>query len=239
MTWLLDPSSAQGVAPARIIGICSSLRAQPSARSSTARSSVVWSHIGAARIGTSRVQRQHAARDPLRPVAARDRDRAVRRDASTELRVDRVAAHPRERIAVTAFRWSWRFEYRGERIRRVGTPDRPPTLYLPLGRATQIDLRSADVTHSFWVPAFLFKRDAIPGMTNVFDLQPTRLGDFPARCAQFCGLDHAHMTFVVRVIPPAAYESLLATRRRRCARDRPGSPRPTTRTSASCTSSRR
>ena len=107
---------------------------------------------------------------------------------STELRVDRVAAHPRERIAVTAFRWSWRFEYAGSAFAESGTPERPPTLYLPLGRATQIDLRSADVTHSFWVPAFLFKRDAIPGMTNVFDLRATRLGDFPGRCAAaFCG----------------------------------------------------
>ncbi len=84
----------------------------------------------------------------------------------------------------------------------------PPTLYLPLGRPTEIDLRSEDVTHSFWVPAFLFKRDAIPGMTNVFDITPTRTGTFPSRCAQFCGLDHALMTFVVRVVPAAAYDAL-------------------------------
>ena len=127
-----------------------------------------------------------------------------------EAPVDRVLAAPANRIAATAFRWSWRFSYPNGRS-VYGTPAAPPTLYLPLGEATEIELRSADVTHSFWVPAFLFKRDAIPGMTNAFDLTPTRLGAFPARCAQFCGLDHAAMTFVVRVVPRADYDRFLAS----------------------------
>ena len=126
-----------------------------------------------------------------------------------EMPVDRVADPP-NRIAVTAFRWSWRFEYPGGTA-TIGTPASPPTLYLPLDQTTEIDLRSADVTHSFWVPAFLFKRDAIPGMTNAFDLRPDRLGRFPARCAQFCGLDHAWMTFVVDVVPAPAYARYLAS----------------------------
>jgi cytochrome c oxidase subunit II len=127
-----------------------------------------------------------------------------------EMPVDRVVAAPPNRIAVTAFRWSWRFEYPNGTI-AAGTPMAPPVLYLPEGETTEIDLRSADVTHSFWVPAFLFKRDAIPGMTNEFDLAPNRTGRFPARCAQFCGLDHAHMTFVVAVVPRTAYERYLAS----------------------------
>ncbi|MBV8530270.1 MAG: cytochrome c oxidase subunit II [Candidatus Eremiobacteraeota bacterium] len=127
-----------------------------------------------------------------------------------EVPVDHVAAAPPNRVSVTAFRWSWRFEYpNGTTI--FGTPGAPPTLYLPVAETTEIDLRSADVTHSFWVPAFLFKRDAIPGMTNVFDLAPNRLGRFPARCAQFCGLDHALMTFLVAVVPRIAYERYLAS----------------------------
>jgi cytochrome c oxidase subunit II len=126
-----------------------------------------------------------------------------------EMPVDRVADPP-NRIAVTAFRWSWRFQYPGG-LTTLGTPMTPPTLYLPVGRSTEIDLRSADVTHSFWVPAFLFKRDAIPGMTNVFDITPNRTGRFLSRCAQFCGLDHALMTFVVRVVSDAGYARYLAT----------------------------
>jgi cytochrome c oxidase subunit II len=128
-----------------------------------------------------------------------------------EMPVDRVVAAPANRISVTAFRWSWRFEYPNGTI-AVGTPMTVPTLYLPEGETTEIDLRSADVTHSFWVPAFLFKRDAIPGMTNVFDLTPNRTGRFPARCAQFCGLDHALMTFVVAVVPHATYDRFLASK---------------------------
>ncbi len=128
-----------------------------------------------------------------------------------ELPVDRAVAGPDDRIAVTAFRWSWRFDYPGG-ITTVGTPQSPPTLYLPLDRTTEIDLRSIDVTHSFWVPAFLFKRDAIPGMRNVFDLTPTRAGTYLGRCAQFCGLDHALMTFDVKVVPSPAYDRFVASR---------------------------
>lgn len=128
-----------------------------------------------------------------------------------EMPVDTVVARPQGHVNVTAFRWSWEFAYPGTRIATVGTPDRPPTLYLPLERTTEVDLTSIDVTHSFWVPAFLFKRDAIPGMTNRFDVTPTRLGTFAGRCAQFCGLDHALMTFDVRVVTPQAYARFLAS----------------------------
>ena len=127
-----------------------------------------------------------------------------------EVPIDRVAGTP-NRIAATAFQWSWRFEYPGG-FSTTGTPGAPPTLFLPVGRTTEVELRSDDVTHSFWVPAFLFKRDAIPGMTNVFDLSPTRTGTFHARCAQFCGLEHAQMAFVVRVVPSQAYARFVATK---------------------------
>jgi len=125
--------------------------------------------------------------------------------------VDRVAVDPQNTIEVTAFRWSWRFDYPG-RFAAFGTPANPPTLFLPEGETTEIRLRSVDVTHSFWVPAFLFKRDAIPGMTNVFDLTPTRTGEFIGRCANFCGLDHALMSFTVRVVPRSAYGRFVASR---------------------------
>jgi len=128
---------------------------------------------------------------------------------AVEMPIDHVAGSP-NRIAVTAFQWSWRFAYPGG-FSTSGTPENPPSLYLPVGKTTEIELRSGDVTHSFWVPAFLFKRDAIPGMTNVFDLTPTRTGAFPARCAQFCGLEHANMAFVVRVVPDKAYARYVAT----------------------------
>lgn len=128
-----------------------------------------------------------------------------------EMPVDHVAAAPENKVAVTAFRWSWQFQYPSG-LTAVGTPLAPPTLYLPLHETTEIDLRSADVTHSFWIPAFLFKRDAIPGMTNVFDVTPIRIGRFIGRCAQYCGLDHAEMSFTVQVVPRTAYDRLIASK---------------------------
>ena len=125
--------------------------------------------------------------------------------------VDYVSAHPENRIAVRAFRWSWRFAYNGGRIVTTGTPLAPPTLYVPVNRTTEIALTTVDVNHSFWVPAFLFKRDAIPGMTNVFDITPNRTGTFLARCAQFCGLEHASMSFAVDVVPGDAYDRFIAS----------------------------
>lgn len=124
---------------------------------------------------------------------------------------DALAASPAQTIHVSAFRWSWEFAYQGSRLDVTGTPQRPPTLYLPVGRTVEIELTSDDVTHSFWVPALLFKRDAIPGLVNRFDITPTRLGTYPARCAQFCGLEHAFMTFTVKVVPDAAYDRYLAS----------------------------
>jgi cytochrome c oxidase subunit II len=129
----------------------------------------------------------------------------------TEVPVDAVSAHPYQVVDVTGFRWSWEFDYPGAGIHIVGTPNRPPELVLPLGERTQIELHSVDVNHSFWVPAFLFKRDAIPGMVNRFDLTPVKSGRFAGLCTQFCGLDHALMTFTVRVVPAQAYRAWLAS----------------------------
>jgi cytochrome c oxidase subunit II len=128
-----------------------------------------------------------------------------------ETSIDSVSAHPQAIVDVTAFRWSWQFDYPDTGIRNVGTPLTPPTLYLPIGRTTEIDLRTADVNHSFWVPAFLFKRDAIPGMVNRFDLTPSRLGTYVSRCAQFCGLDHALMSFNIQVVPDEAFDRYIAS----------------------------
>jgi cytochrome c oxidase subunit 2 len=73
-------------------------------------------------------------------------------------------------------------------------------------------LRSVDVIHSFYVPDLLFKRDAIPGRTNVFQFVPDRLGTFHAQCAEFCGLDHTRMTFDVRVVSVPRFDAWLAAR---------------------------
>lgn len=128
-----------------------------------------------------------------------------------EIVVDRVAAHPENVVDVRGFRWSWQFTYAGSNVTVTGTPDHPPTLFLPQGRTTEFDITSNDVDHAFWIPAFLFQRDAIPGTTNVVDITPQTLGTYTGRCAQYCGLEHTRMAFVVRVVPARDFDAYIAS----------------------------
>jgi cytochrome c oxidase subunit 2 len=131
-----------------------------------------------------------------------------------EAKVEALVSKPSVTVHVNAYRWGWTFAYAGGPVIEgaaaapvLGSPAAAsPELELPLGETTRIELTSSDVTHSFWVPGFLFKRDAIPGQMSAFDLRPEQLGTFVGRCAQFCGLDHALMTFSVRVVPVDAFE---------------------------------
>lgn len=107
-------------------------------------------------------------------------------------------------VAVTGFRWGWTFEYAGG-PRITGTALHPPQLVLPVSQTAEIAVTSSDVVHSFWIPDMLFKRDAVPGRVSIFDLMPTKPGTYLGRCGEFCGLDHALMTFSVRVVSPAEY----------------------------------
>jgi cytochrome c oxidase subunit 2 len=124
---------------------------------------------------------------------------------AAERHVETIAGSQDLIVNVTGFRWGWRFEYPELGIRVTGTSHAPPQLVLPEGKTVRFDVSSVDVDHSFWVPAFLFKRDAIPGLQNVFDWTPTALGTFRGECGEFCGLDHALMTFTVRVTSPAQF----------------------------------
>jgi len=69
------------------------------------------------------------------------------------------------------------------------------------------------VIHAFWIPGFRFKRDAIPGQENEFDVNVLdRTGDYPNTgvCAEFCGLDHAYMRFDVRIVTQEQFQSWVA-----------------------------
>lgn len=128
----------------------------------------------------------------------------------TEVKVDRVTAHPAVVVDVTAFQWQWTFHYGEGNVTIYGTANHYPTLVVPAGETVQINLRSPDVVHSFYVPDFLFKRDAIPGVLNRFDLTIPSPGRWRGQCAAFCGLDHADMIFYVQAMPPAQYQQWLS-----------------------------
>jgi cytochrome c oxidase subunit 2 len=129
----------------------------------------------------------------------------------TEERVDRVAKNPAVVVNVTGFQWQWRFDYALSGVSVVGTPDRPPTMVLPVGQIVEIDLVAQDVIHSFFVPDFLFKRDAVPGMRNRFDITIPKPGVFRGECAEYCGLNHGDMTFYVRAVTPQEFQAWLAS----------------------------
>lgn len=125
-------------------------------------------------------------------------------------------------ITVTAFQWSWRFTYEGTGAEVLGTPDRIPEMVVPVGQTIRVKLISADVVHSFYVPQTLFKRQAIPGTENEFDLTFEKEGLYHGQCTQFCGLQHPDMVFRVRVVTQGEYQSWLAAETRRGAAGQPG-----------------
>ena len=131
----------------------------------------------------------------------------------TENRIDAVSANPDLVVNVTAFQWQWRFEYPESGVQIVGQLEDEPTLVLPVGKTVRINLRATDVAHAFFVPGFLFKRDAIPGQENHFDLDIREPGTYHGECAEFCGLDHAEMNFTLRAVSPQAFEQWLSRQR--------------------------
>jgi cytochrome c oxidase subunit II len=111
-------------------------------------------------------------------------------------------------IHVIGHQWWWEVEYRpdADSTRWFKTANE---LHLPAGRPVDIDLDTADVIHSFWVPRLHGKVDLVPGQTNRIRLQADRTGVLTGACAEFCGLQHAKMRFVVVVDAPAEYQRWL------------------------------
>jgi cytochrome c oxidase subunit II len=129
-------------------------------------------------------------------------------------------------VEVTGFRWQWRFDYPGTGVSVTGGPDSPAEMVVPAGEPIHIDLTATDVIHSFYVPAFLFKRDAIPGRPNEFDLTIDEPGAYGGQCAEFCGVFHDRMTLTVRAVTRPQYDAWLA------GKQAPGSGSPTASQSA-------
>jgi cytochrome c oxidase subunit 2 len=116
-------------------------------------------------------------------------------------------------VAISAFRWQWQIDYPADGMRVVGLPDEPAVMVVPVGEPVHVTLTSPDVVHSFYVPAFLFKRDAVPGRPNQFEFTVKEEGTYGGQCAEFCGINHDRMKFSVRAVPRAEYEAWLAQQR--------------------------
>lgn len=110
-------------------------------------------------------------------------------------------------IHVVARQWSWTFNYidNNPKVYDIGTQEDKPTLYLVKDQKTTFIMTSPDVIHSFWIPAFLYKMDVIPGRENKFQITADKYGTYPGRCAEFCGLYHSKMLFTLKVVNQKQY----------------------------------
>lgn len=104
-------------------------------------------------------------------------------------------------VDVVGHQWWWEFDYPGQ---GVVTADE---MHIPVGRVIELKLTSADVLHSFWVPALAGKEDTVPGVTNTMWLKADAAGLYPGQCAEFCGTSHSLMRFDVVAQSPSAFTS--------------------------------
>jgi cytochrome c oxidase subunit 2 len=102
-------------------------------------------------------------------------------------------------VKVTAQQFAWQFTYPNGQTFGV--------LRLPKDRHVKLRITANDVIHSFWVPQFGQKQDAVPGETFSLVITPTELGTYPVICTELCGLGHSLMRSRAIVMAPAAFES--------------------------------
>jgi cytochrome c oxidase subunit 2 len=128
-------------------------------------------------------------------------------------------------VDVQAFRFGWIFDYKDPAsldaeagtYEPLGVPtisgggrEGAPEMTLPVGENVLIRLTAADVIHSWYVPSFFFKRDAIPGRVNEFEITIEQPGVYGGQCAEFCGLAHGDMFFSVNAVAADEYDAWVA-----------------------------
>ena len=109
-------------------------------------------------------------------------------------------------IEVTAHQWWWEVTYSDKEPSRVFQTANE--IHLPVGRPVKFTLKAADVIHSFWIPNLGGKQDLIPGQVNTIAFTPDHTGTYRGQCAEFCGLQHAHMALYVVVQKERDFEVL-------------------------------
>ncbi len=109
-------------------------------------------------------------------------------------------------VDVTTRQFAFEFSYPHQDGKTVVSP----ILYLPNHRPIVFKIRSLDVVHSFFVPQFAEKIDAVPGITTTLRVTPIRIGAYPAECTELCGPGHSFMRAEVRVVSPSAFSAWLS-----------------------------
>lgn len=123
-------------------------------------------------------------------------------------------------VQVYGKQWSWDFNYLDDNVHfsgvqaqldgSEGAEEKLPTLYLPTDSTVDLQLKSRDVIHSFWIPAFLEKRDTVPGMTNhMYFTTGSEEATYKGKCAELCGEYHSEMLFNVKVVSKSEYDQYM------------------------------
>jgi cytochrome c oxidase subunit 2 len=126
--------------------------------------------------------------------------------AYTVLRANEASKRDAMTVDVTARQFAFEFTYPHQDGKTVVSP----ILYLPRGKPVVFKLHSYDVVHSFFVPEFAEKLDAVPGITTILRVTPIRIGSYPAECTELCGPGHSFMRALVKVVSPSAFSSWIA-----------------------------
>ncbi len=111
-------------------------------------------------------------------------------------------------VRVLSQQFSWRFEYPEQKITTS-------ELGLVVNRPVVFKLTSKDVIHSFWVPEFRTKEDAVPGMETMLRVTPVRVGSYKLLCAELCGIAHSYMVAPVRVMSREEFDKWVEQQRSR------------------------
>lgn len=112
-------------------------------------------------------------------------------------------------VEVTGQQFSWSYEYPPSVT--GGKPLKTTQLYVPNGESVEFNLKSVDVIHAFWIPAFRIQEDVVPGITTHWRATPDRLGSYPVVCNLLCGNGHALMRSTIHVVSEPAFRAWLAT----------------------------
>jgi cytochrome c oxidase subunit 2 len=150
---------------------------------------------------------------------------AVKDMEDTQTKADMV-------LKVTGMQWRWLYEYPDSGVRYVSTLTTPQEqidnqapkganyllevdnpLVLPVGKKVRVLLTSTDVIHTWWVPQFGVKRDAVPGFLRETWLRIDEPGVYRGQCAELCGKGHGFMPVVVRAVPEAEYLAWVEARK--------------------------
>src|ERR1700742_2997569 len=129
--------------------------------------------------------------------------------AYTVLRSNEDSKSNEMTVNVTARQFAFEFSYPTGPGKQVVSP----VLYLPEGRPVVFKLRALDVIHSFFMPNFSEKLDAVPGLTTTLRVTPTRLGSYPVECTELCGAGLSLMRAAVRVVTPAVFQKWLSSQK--------------------------